>query len=66
MNKMAEVFTIESCIQGYHVYKEIWESIIGKELNYCFREKMLRLHLSGSNKTNMEALKEGFPLQNIG
>ena len=58
---MTEVFTVESCIRGYHVYKEIWESIIGEKLN-CFREEMLRLHLSGSNKMNMEVSK---PLSNI-
>ena len=53
---MTEVFTVESCIRGYHVYKEIWESIIGEQLNF-FREEMLRLHLSGSNKMNMEVSK---------
>ena len=62
---MAEVFTVEICIRGYHIYNEIWESKIGEQLN-CFREEMFRLHLSVSNKMNMEASKEGFPLQNIG
>ena len=30
-------FTVESCIRGYHVYKDIWNATIGEELE-CVRE----------------------------
>ena len=32
-----ERFTVESCVRGYHVYKDIWEASVGKELP-CQRE----------------------------
>ena len=32
-----ERFSIESCVRGYHVYKDIWEASIGEELP-CKRE----------------------------
>ena len=30
-------YTIESCVCGYHVYKDIWEARVGEELS-CERE----------------------------
>ena len=27
-----ECFSIESCVRGYHVYKDIWEDSVGKDL----------------------------------
>ena len=30
-------FTLESCIRGYHMYKDIWNAMIGEELE-CARE----------------------------
>ena len=27
-----ERISIESCVSGYHVYKDIWETSIGEEL----------------------------------
>ena len=33
-----ETFEVESCIQGYHVFKSIWNPTTGEELN-CMRER---------------------------
>ena len=30
-------FTVESCVRGYHIYKDIWDATIGEELQ-CARE----------------------------
>ncbi len=32
-----ERFAFESCMRGYHVYKDIWEASVGEELP-CQRE----------------------------
>ncbi len=32
-----EHFVFESCVRGYHVYKDIWEASVGEELP-CQRE----------------------------
>ena len=32
-----EILRIESCIRGYHIYKEVWEAVVGEELE-CKRE----------------------------
>ena len=32
-----ETFTVESCVRGYHIYKDIWDATIGEELQ-CARE----------------------------
>ena len=32
-----EEFERDSCIRGYHVYKEIWQAAVGEELE-CDRE----------------------------
>ncbi len=32
-----ERFVFESCVTGYHVYKDIWEASVGEELP-CHRE----------------------------
>ena len=32
-----ETFTVENCIRGYHIYKDIWDATIGEELQ-CARE----------------------------
>ena len=29
-----ETFQIESCVRGHHIYKDIWNSSSGEELNY--------------------------------
>jgi len=31
-NFQDEQFTIESCVRGYHVYKDIWEASVGEQL----------------------------------
>ena len=38
MRVMKEELVIELCVCGYHVYKDIWEAVIGK--NYCVNEKL--------------------------
>ncbi len=30
-------FTVESCVRGYHIYKDIWDAEVGEELQ-CARE----------------------------
>jgi len=38
---MAAIFTLVSCIHGYHVYKDIWDPSLGKSLGesvHCERE----------------------------
>ena len=30
---MTVTFTLISCIQGYHVYKDIWDPVFGEMLN---------------------------------
>ena len=35
--KVMNRYTIESCVRGYHVYKDIWEARVGEELS-CERE----------------------------
>ena len=35
--EMAAMFTLISCIRGYHVYKGIWDPVVGETLN-CERE----------------------------
>ncbi len=30
-------FTVESCVRGYHMYKDIWDATVGEELE-CARE----------------------------
>ena len=42
-------FKYESCIRGYHIYKDIWSSTVGEHL-ICERE-MLNLTYKG-NVTN--------------
>ena len=34
---MASDFTVESCVRGYHVYRERWTAVIGEVLS-CRRE----------------------------
>ena len=34
---MAATFTLISCVRGYHVYKDIWDPVVGETLN-CERE----------------------------
>ena len=29
---------MESCVKGYHIYQELWEAVIGEELQ-CQRER---------------------------
>ena len=29
-----ETFQMESCVRGYHIYKELWEAVVGEELEY--------------------------------
>ena len=31
------MFTLISCVRGYHVYKDIWDPVVGETLN-CERE----------------------------
>jgi len=35
--KSMEVFEVESCVQGHHIYKHVWTSFIGEELT-CTHE----------------------------
>ena len=35
---MATGMEIDSVIRGYHIYKEVWTSTVGEELN-CRRER---------------------------
>ena len=30
--KKMETFKMESCVRGYHIYKEIWEAVVCEEL----------------------------------
>ena len=32
-----ETYKLESCIRGYHIYKDIWTSTVGEHLD-CIRE----------------------------
>ena len=32
-----ETFQMESCVRGYHVYKDLWEAVVGERLE-CQRE----------------------------
>ena len=32
-----EVSETSSCVPGYHIYKDVWDAVIGKELR-CERE----------------------------
>ena len=34
-----ETFEMESCVRGYHIYKEIWEAVVGEELQ-CQRDRV--------------------------
>ena len=31
------MFMVESCVRGYHIYKDIWDATFGEELQ-CTRE----------------------------
>ena len=33
-----EIFQMESCVRGYHIYKDLWETVVGEELE-CQRER---------------------------
>ena len=33
-----ETFQVQSCMRAYHVYKQIWESAVGEEVD-CTRER---------------------------
>ena len=33
-----ETLQIESCVKGYHIYQDLWEAVIGEELQ-CPRER---------------------------
>ena len=33
-----ETFQKESCIRGYHIYRELWDAVVGEELE-CQRER---------------------------
>ena len=33
-----ETFQKESCVRGYHIYKELWDAVVGEELE-CQRER---------------------------
>ena len=33
-----EVCERNSCVRGYHIYKDVWDGVIGKELQ-CERER---------------------------
>ena len=35
---LMETFQMESCVRGYHIYKELWEATIGENLE-CQRER---------------------------
>lgn len=32
-----ESYSVKSCVRGYHVYKDVWEASVGKDLS-CHRE----------------------------
>ena len=32
-----ETFQKESCVRGYHIYRELWDAVVGEELE-CQRE----------------------------
>ena len=36
--KKMECFRKESCVRGYHIYRELWEAAIGEDLA-CQRER---------------------------
>ena len=36
--KNMETFQMESCVRGYHVYKDLWEAVVGERLE-CQRER---------------------------
>ena len=38
-----ETYKRECCIRGYHVYKDMWEVAIGKNLNVCARRATLSI-----------------------
>ena len=42
-----DTFQKESCIRGYHIYRELWDAVVGEELE-CQREH--------SNATDMYAV----------
>jgi len=33
-----ETFQKESCVRGYHIYRELWDAVVGEELE-CQRER---------------------------
>ena len=33
----ATTYSFRSCIQGYHVYKDIWDSVVGEVLDWEVR-----------------------------
>jgi len=32
--KSKDIFEVESCVRGHHIYKQVWTPFIGKELTY--------------------------------
>ena len=36
--KSMETFQKESCVRGYHIYRELWDAVVGEELE-CQRER---------------------------
>ena len=42
-------YRMESCIQGFHIYKEVWTPFIGERLG-CAREKQQRKSVRCCNK----------------
>ena len=45
--KSMETFQKESCVRGYHIYRELWDAVVGEELE-CQREH--------GNATDMNAV----------
>ena len=51
MESEVDLFTVESVIRGYHIYKEVWSSVIRGEVLVChhdtqnFHDPLLLLHV---------------------
>ena len=41
--KSMDVFEVERCVRGHHIYKQVWTPFIGKELTYSRDSKHCRL-----------------------
>ena len=38
MDMASERLSVEAMVHGYHVYKDVWEAAVGKELRVCGRD----------------------------